>query len=292
MNIDTKPKQGSVDVGADGSPGGDAAVEWAVRHATARRRPLTLVTATGDPEDSAEILGSAEARRVLQLKARRASEHALGVVDRIAPGLDIDVRLPLQDPRQALIDISDHASVVVVGTRGRGPVRSLLLGSVSTVVAAQARCPVVVVRPGDRDDDGDLSRVVVGVDGSSASTAAVGFAFDLASMEGRELEAVHCWSAEETFIDPTSYQQRLERLDAHERLLTEVLAGYAEKYPDVVVSTHLPDASPVAGLVERSETAAALVVGSRGRSGVKSLVGSVSRSLIEHAHCTVVVVRP
>ena len=292
MSTITKLKQGSVVVGADGSPGGDAAVEWAVRHATARRRPLTLVTGTGDPGNSAEILGSAEARRVLHMKARKVSDHVLGVVERVAPGLDVDVMLPLQDARQALIDISDRASVVVVGTRGRGPVRSLLLGSVSTAVAAHAQCPVVVVRAGDRYDDGDLGRVVVGVDGSPASASAVDFAFDLASMEGRELEAVHCWSTDETFIDPSSYQQRLDHLDAHERLLTEALAGYAEKYPDVVVSANLPDVNPVAGLVERSDTAAVVVVGSRGRSGVKSLVGSVSRSVIEHAHCTVVVVRP
>jgi nucleotide-binding universal stress UspA family protein len=61
MSTVTELKQGTVVVGADGSPRGDAAVEWAVRHATARRRPLTLVTATGDPGDSVEILGSAEA---------------------------------------------------------------------------------------------------------------------------------------------------------------------------------------------------------------------------------------
>jgi nucleotide-binding universal stress UspA family protein len=58
------------------------------------------------------------------------------------------------------------------------------------------------------------------------------------------------------------------------------------------VHRHLPDASPVGGLVERSETAAVVVVGSRGRSGVKTVIGSVSRSVLEHAHCTVVVVRP
>ena len=292
MSTVIKLKQGSVVVGADGSPAGDAAVEWAARHATARRRPLTLVVATGDPGDSAEILGSAEAQRVLHRKARAVSDHVLTVVERVAPGLDVDVMLPLQDARQALIDVSDRASLIVVGTRGRGPVRSLLLGSVSTTVAAHAHCPVAVVRPVDRDEDGALGRVVVGVDGSPASATAVELAFDLASMEGRELEAVHCWSTGDTFIDPTSHRQRLDVLDAHERLLTEALAGYAEKYPDVLVHPHLRDAGPVAGLVERSESAAVLVVGSRGRSGVKSVIGSVSRSVIEHAHCTVVVVRP
>jgi nucleotide-binding universal stress UspA family protein len=243
-------KQGSVVVGADGSPAGDVAVEWAVRHANARRRPLTVVVATGDPGDSVEIIGSAEAARVLEDRVRKTSEHVLGVVERVAPGLDVDVMLPLQDARQALIDLSDRAFLVVLGTRGRGPVRSLLLGSVSTAVAAHARCPVAVVRPGDRDQD---ARVVVGVDGSAASASAVAFGFDMASMEDRELEAVHCWSTDESFVDPGSYEQRLDHLEAHERLLTEAVAGYAEKYPDVIVRTSMPDTSPVTGLVERSE---------------------------------------
>jgi nucleotide-binding universal stress UspA family protein len=292
MNTTAKLKQGSVVVGVDGSPAGEAAVEWAVRYATARRRPLMIVKATGDPGDSVEILGSAEARRVLRTNARRVTDHTLGVVKRLAPDLEVDVSTPLEDARQALIDFSDRASIIVLGTRGRGPVRSLVLGSVSTAVAAHALCPVAVVRPAEHDTGDERAHVVVGVDGSPASTAAVEFAFDLASMEGRELDGVHCWSTNDTFIDPVSYQQRLDHADQHERLLNEAMAGYAEKFPDVVVHRHLPDASPVGGLVERSETAAVVVVGSRGRSGVKTVIGSVSRSVLEHAHCTVVVVRP
>jgi nucleotide-binding universal stress UspA family protein len=292
MNATLKLKQGSVVVGVDGSPASEAAVEWAVRYATTRRRPLAIVKATGDPGNSVEILGSAEARRVLRTKARRITDYTLGVVKRLAPDLEVDVTTPVEDARQALVDFSDRASIIVLGTRGRGPVRSMMLGSVSTAVAAHAQCPVAVVRPAERDDEGRLAHVVVGVDGSPASTAAVEFAFDLASMEGRDLDGVHCWSTNDTFIDPVSYQQRLDHADQHERLLNEALAGYTEKFPDVVVHRHLPDASPAAGLVELSETAAAVVVGSRGRSGVKSVFGSVSRSVLEHAHCTVIVVRP
>ena len=292
MNTTLKLKQGAVVVGVDGSPAGEAAVEWAVRYATARRRPLAIVKATGDPGDSIESLATAEARRVLRTKARRITDHTLGVVKRLAPDLDVDVMTPVEDARQALIDFSDRASIIVLGTRGRGPVRSVMLGSVSAAVAAPAPGPVAVGRPAGHDDEGRLAHVVVGVDGSPASTAAIEFAFDLASMEGRELDGVHCWSTNDTFIDPVSYQQRLDHADQHERLLNEALAGYTEKFPDVVVHRHLPDASAAAGLVERSETAAAVVVGSRGRSGVKSVFGSVSRSVLEHAHCTVIVVRP
>jgi nucleotide-binding universal stress UspA family protein len=293
MNNNWKLRQGSVVVGVDGSPSNEPALEWAVRYASERRLPLTLAHGAGDPtEDAIEFLGSDEADRVLRDKAQRVIEHAAAAVQRLAPQLDVDVIAPLEDARQVLVELSGRASLVVVGSRGRGAVRSLLLGSVSTAVSAHASCPVAVVRPAERDVGEVRGHVVVGVDGSPASSAAVEFGFDLASTEHRELDAVHCWSLNDAFVDPASYSQRLDALDRHERLLSEAVAGYTEKFPDVVVNRRVPDVSPSAGLVGLSDTAAVVVVGSRGRSGLKSVFGSISRSVVEHAHCTVVVVRP
>jgi nucleotide-binding universal stress UspA family protein len=292
--MDTKSalRHGSVVVGFDGSPSSETALEWAVRYSTQRHLPLTLVHGPGDPRDTVEILGSVEAVRVLQRNAERVVQHASAAVQRLAPQLEVDVLAPLQDARQALVELSDRASIIVLGSRGLGSVRSLLLGSVSVAVASHAQCPVAVVRPSERDEGEQRGHVAVGVDGSPASSAAVGFAFNLASTEGRELDAVHCWSVEDAFVDPVSYSQRLDNEGRHERLLGEAVAGYAEKFPDVVVHRLQPHLSPSAGLVAQSETASVVVVGSRGRSGPKSVFGSVSRSVLEHAHCTVVVVRP
>ena len=138
---DMKPRQESVVVGVDGSPANDEAVSWAVRYATTSRRPVSVVTGAGDPRASAQILGSPEARRILRTETRRVTDHALGLVGRSAPGLDVDVMAPLENERQALIDLSHHAFIIVVGTRGHGPVRSLLLGSISAAVASHAACP-------------------------------------------------------------------------------------------------------------------------------------------------------
>jgi nucleotide-binding universal stress UspA family protein len=287
----TSIKQGSVVVGVDGSPGSDAALGWAMRYATTRRKPLVILNGAGDPAFYTAYTAPAEARQMLRLQARQVTDHALGTAKLLAPDLDIEVTAPLHDARDALIESSTRASLVVVGTRGRGPVRSLLLGSVSTAVAEHASCPVAVVRESDRDAT-EQAHVVVGTDGGPASTAALEFAFELASIEGRPLDVVHSWSAHDTFIDAASYAQRLQLMDEHERMLSESLAGYAEKYPDVAVTRHMPDGGAVQTLVEMSEGAAAVVIGSRGRTGAKVLAGSVSRIVVERAHSTVVVVRP
>lgn len=293
--MNTTIKQGSVVVGVDGSAGSDAALEWAVHHAVTKRKPLLIVNGAGDPSHSAEFVGATDARRILRMNARRVTDLSLGFVRRHAPELEVEVTTPLHDARQALLELSDRASIVVVGTRGRGPVKALVLGSVSTAVASHSSCPVAVVRPGVREPEGPEgtgtpAHVVVGVDGTSASTTALDFAFELASTEGRPLDVVHSWSNNDTFIDRTSYEQRLERLDDHYRLLTETLSGYAEKYPDVPVERFMPDGGAVQTLVGQSETAAVVVVGSHGKTGVRAVLGSVSRAVVERAHCTVVVV--
>jgi nucleotide-binding universal stress UspA family protein len=77
------------------------------------------------------------------------------------------------------------------------------------------------------------------------------------------------------------------------RLLSESLAGWREKYPDVDVRQTLVHQEPVKALVDSSPGAALVVVGSRGRGGFRSmLLGSVSHALVHHARCPVAVVRP
>lgn len=290
--MNTTMKRGTVVVGVDGSTGGDVALDWAVAHAVAYRRPLMIVNGAGDPTHSIELLGTTESRRALQMAARRVTDHALGSVRRMAPDLEVGVSTPLCDAREALVDLSHRASLLVVGTRGRGPMKALLLGSVSGAVAVHAASPVAVVRPANRRTDGEPAHLVVGVDGGPSSTAALETAFDIASAQHRPLDVVHTWSADDTFIDRNSYLQRAEQVETHERMLSESLAGYTEKYPDVRVHRQVTDGGAVPTLVAMSKAAELVVVGSRGRTGLASLLGSASRDLVERAHCTVMVVRP
>jgi nucleotide-binding universal stress UspA family protein len=284
----TSIKQGSVVVGVDGSTTGDAALGWAAHYAAARHRPLLLVHGAGEDRTGSDLFGHPGSP---QAAARQVIDRALDRVKDLGLLVDVEVSAPARDPREALLDCAAKASMLVVGTRGLGPVGMLLLGAVSAAVAAHASCPVAVVRP-DQAEDVGVRHVVVGTDGGPASTAALELAFDLASTEGRPLDVVHSWAGHDVFVDLESDGQRLEHMEEHKRMLAEALAGCAEKYPDVVVERHLPETSATETLLSLSGTASAVVVGSRGRTGPRALLSSVSRDLVERAACTVIVVRP
>lgn len=280
---------GSVVVGVDGTPFSDAALAWAVEYATTRHAPLCILHGAGDlGADRIPLRG--DARVMLADASRRVTDHAVSLVGRQAPGLEVTVRAPFEDPRYALLDVED-ASMVVVGTRGRGPVASLLLGSVSLAVVSYARCPVTVVRPTDVTPEPGAGEVVVGVDVDGSSQAALDLGFEIASMSGRSLVAVHAWPRHDMVYDAMRSAERLEVMDQHERRLAEALAGFGEKYPDVPVTPRMSDGGAVTALVKASEHAVHLVLGSRPTQRIPRYFGSVSRSVVEHAHCPVTVAR-
>jgi len=144
----TAPASGVV-VGSDGSPLSSTAIGEAFDEAHARQAPLTVVHAwlldfddTSLPAVDAKVL---EDRMVHQSGALTAQ----AVADWSAKFPDVEVRLRVLNahPVEALADLSREAELVVVGSRGRGGFRGLLLGSVSQGVLHHAHCPVMVVRP-------------------------------------------------------------------------------------------------------------------------------------------------
>ncbi|MEP6814559.1 MAG: universal stress protein, partial [Marmoricola sp.] len=138
---------GSVVAGVDGSAGSDTALAWAVEQATARHRRLVIVHGVDQPRVTSRLHGLVEARRSRRMASRRVTDEALMRVRRLAPELDVHVIAPVTGAAEALLGLADRASLIVVGTRERGPTRSLVLGSVSVAVACHADCPVAVVRP-------------------------------------------------------------------------------------------------------------------------------------------------
>jgi nucleotide-binding universal stress UspA family protein len=135
--------------------------------------------------------------------------------------------------------------------------------------------------------------VLVGVDGSSLSDRAVAFAFDEAARCRSALEVVNVWHpldhiAADRWSEAAMQEHRERRLSR----LEESVAGGREKYPEVPVRLAVADGRPAATLVELSERAALVVVGSRGHGGIAGLLlGSVSQNLLHHARCSVAVVR-
>jgi nucleotide-binding universal stress UspA family protein len=269
---------GAVVVGVDGSESSDAAVAWAVTYADTRHRPVVVMGAAGRSAAPAGRGDRHDARQARRMKARRATDRALGIVRKTAPQLDVQCTSPLTGAGEALVAASRRASLVVVGTRGRGRATSLLLGSVSIAVCERAACPVVVVHGTDTAEELMPGPVVVGTDGTDLSSDALAFAFDLASTEGLPLQVVHNVGRDSAHVD------------AHQRALEIAIAGHGERYPDVEVHRHLPLSGPVDTLAVLSETASAVVVGARAHHGPAAL-GSVSRAVVERARCPVVVVR-
>ena len=287
-------EQAPIVVGVDGSESAQEALDWAAAEASAMHRPLRIVhgfiwplmrvplgAASAGPEDGGF---QAVADRVLADAESRARS--------VAPDVKVTSELVVAAAAPALLRQAHDAELVVVGSRGLGGFAGLLVGSVGVAVAAHAPCPVVIVRSRP-DVPPAVGRVVVGADGSELSAAAIEFAFQAAARRGVSLTAVRAWtppfSAYPTLVVP------LDRIEAAERCtLLESLESARRTFPEVEVQARLVrDHHPGRAIIEASADADLVVVGSRGHGGFAGLLlGSVSQSVLEHANCPVVVVRP
>jgi nucleotide-binding universal stress UspA family protein len=182
------------------------------------------------------------------------------------------------------------ARLTVIGDRGHGGFAGLLLGSVGVALAQRCPTPLVVVR--GTTDPGPAAPVVVGIDGTPTSEAALAFAVAEAVEHRVPLMAVHAWQ-DVVFDTSVAPQIDWDAVETEERVtLAERLAGWTEKHPDLDVRRVLVRDAPAHALVERSRGARLVVVGSRGRGGLAGLLlGSVSQALLHHADCPVVIVR-
>jgi nucleotide-binding universal stress UspA family protein len=226
-------------------------------------------------------------------EGRRWLAEARDAAAEATPALVVETELAAMPTATGLLRESEDASVLVLGNRSRNALTGLLVGSTSQALASQAHCPVVLVRGGEQASH--TGPVVVGVDGTEASDAAVAFAFAEAAAQEAPLVAVHAYaeSVFETALASDNVPQdwTLQREIADETL-TERLAGWQEKYPQVRVERDIVRGRPTRALRRRARTASLVVVGRRGRGGFRDLVlGSTSQHLLHHATSPVAVVR-
>lgn len=179
--------------------------------------------------------------------------------------------------------------MIVVGSRGHGALLRTLLGSVSSALVHHAHCPVAVLHEQAPPEHRDAP-IVVGVDGSPASERATALAFEEASLRQVELVALHAWSDAE-WPEVAAIPWSAYSADAEETL-AERLAGWQERYPDVVVRRIVVRDHPAANLLAESESAQLVVLGSHGRGGFAGmLLGSVSSAVVHSVHTPVIVAR-
>ncbi|MGW5669032.1 universal stress protein [Micromonospora sp. NPDC003776] len=279
-------------VGYDGSADSSVALDWALDEAGRSGRPVRLayvfewLTVAGwiGPGVAPGIWPDETARRQVEDLVRKAAADA--AADR--PGLTVQGEVFDGPPALVLQERSAEAGMLVLGSRGHGGFGGLLAGSTAVSVTAHAHCPVVVVRDGQAVTSGP---VVVGVDGSETSLRALGFAVERAAQRDVPLRVLRIWEPPGDRWVPPGFDP--EEVTATERAAAEAdVAQWRETFADVPVEIRATPGNPAALLVEASREAQLVVVGTRGRGGLRGmLLGSVSQQLIHHAHCPVAVVR-
>jgi nucleotide-binding universal stress UspA family protein len=283
-------------VGVDGSPGSLRALDWAADEAALRHLTLRVVHAFAWPMldlplDAVTLSG---VERELRDNAKRVLDAAVTRVQHRTPGLPVVADAAEIDPAPALINASGAAAMLVLGHRGHGGFTELRLGSVSGHVAAHAGCPVIVLRGRQRPTQPAAlpGPVVVGVDDSEPSRAALAFAMEEASLRGLPLAVIHAWRRPVTAeTAPAGYDmENLARREA--RMVARMVATVREDFRDVRIEERILPGSATATLVDASRTSALVVVGARGRGGLTGLLlGSTSQQLLHHADCPVAVIR-
>jgi nucleotide-binding universal stress UspA family protein len=277
-------------VGVDESDGAADALRWAVDEAALDGAEVTAVMAWGFLDQHHTIVGERFDPAYSENDALAALEDykvaAIGP-DRAA---DAHARLICDLPGPALLDAAAQADLLVVGARGLGGFRGLLLGSVSQHCLHHASTPVAVIR--GRREVRRSGRVVVAIDGSDTARGALRWALTEARRRDASIEVVHAWQTPYLprigdGFDTTSYETASRRLIA-DAVTTADTTGLTKP-----VREHSVHGGAVETILDMADGADLLVLGSRGLGGLKRLVlGSVATQVAHHAPCPVVVVPP
>ena len=309
MDMNAQERPPAIIVGVDGTPAAHVALVWATEVAARRGEQLRIVHGLGMPMVMGAFSNSGSERYKASEQVREdghrllvdAAEYARGA----RPGLDVATVLAPEEAPAVLLNEAVRGDVIVVGSRGLGAVRAIMLGSVSSRTASHAPCPVIVVpeaEAGGGSGAGDQQhhgKVVVGVDGSESSRRALRFALRHALLTGSSVEVVNSWEvplpqdAESLAVDAEAMHE-----EVFDRQSEEIVAGVLaevvdDQTEDLDISAVRMQDDPVEALIRASRDADLLVVGSRGRGGVRGLImGSTSQGVLHHAKVPVAVLPP
>lgn len=264
------------------------AVAWAVARASARRQSVELLSVVGG------AIGTIGEGAVLEAALAATKEHLDEEAARIAAeGVTVTTRVEAGDPVTVLGEASRDAALLVLGSDYRGPGQGPARGSHGIRIAAAAHSPVVVVP--DFDLAGDRRGVVVGVDGSPVSEAAIAFAAAEADRLGEPLTAVIVWTPisaprSSLVVSPQAYRDGMEQT-AREALAIS-LGGLRSRYPGMQIEEAIAEGYPSVIINDLAEGARLAVVGSRGHGVVRRfLLGSISHEVLQRLATVTAVVR-
>jgi len=280
-------------VGVDGSATSLAALDLAADEAMARVAPMVVLHAVGPDERMDDV-----SRLVAAAVGRASAEH---------PGLSVDCEVVTGEPADVLVRRSPDACLLVMGHRQSRAFGELPIESAVARLVDRVEAPLIVHRPLDTSMDVPLPRpVLIGV-ADAGSDRMVEFAFAEAALRGAPVLAVHVWSAPGDSAPAGTHAGTRELAEAHddaERVLTEALDRWADKYPEVTVyravrhSLDVPvvltAASRAAQLVvvgsARPATAAERTAMGGGPGAYRPAMGSVAMAMVRRAGCPVAVI--
>ncbi|MDH3755298.1 MAG: universal stress protein [Acidimicrobiia bacterium] len=277
-------------VGLDGSSGSLRALNWAAETATRVDARLTPALAWQYPSLALMPFPAGYPVPPAESMEIDAKQRAAGMVQSIVELGAIDVTEPIV--RQGgsgvvLCEAAEGADLLVVGSRGLGSIKGTILGSVSAHCAAASPCPLAIIPSGEPDRP-PTDLVVIGVDGSPLSDAAVEWA-DIWAPENAILLVVHVWDIQ-LMVDGVAVDIDL---DAVEQAAAEIVDGAAS-----LVTRHEVETSTIRGdariqLKKLAKDADMLVIGARGHSVFERfLMGSVASYTAHHLVAPTVIVRP
>ncbi|MEU1755859.1 universal stress protein [Micromonospora matsumotoense] len=246
-----------------------AVVRLAAREAAAHGRELTLLHAFNWEAALAgpSVAGTRDAAEELVARAATAANE-------VEPGLPVSGEIVEGAPVGALVRRSGTAFLVAIGDGGMAGCGGCVPADAPAVqLAARAGCPVLVVR----HEPPPPGPVLVGVDGSPSSRAALLFAFGCAARRRARVIAVRA-------VEPG-------RPDDRDDVLGALVAQARRHHPDVPAECHTVCGDPGTVLVEQSRSAQLALVGARGDEPGRGMLGEVSQTLLYHSPAPVIVVR-
>jgi nucleotide-binding universal stress UspA family protein len=278
----------SIVVGVDESAGAAEALRWAVREGELHGWPVTAVLCWGYLE---QHHGTTPPRFDPAYTVSDATAAVHTIVGRVLGegAATVECRTVNDLAPRGLLEASADASLLVLGARGLGSFRGLVLGSVSQQCLHHATIPVAIVRADATGPRFGPKWIVVGVDGSETSQRALDWALEEGRVRRAGVEVVHAWNVPSVAVPLANAYTPLD--EAARNLVEHALEQADSSGLSMPVRPVVRRGSGGEVLVRLAEGADLVVVGSRGLGGFKGLLlGSVSHQVAHHAPCPVVVV--
>jgi nucleotide-binding universal stress UspA family protein len=279
-----------IEVGIDGAWREAGALTWALHESLLRREPLHALHVVEE-----------QLQRTQYYEPVVIAQSETDLVDDVrtwlkanGEGLDHAAALIVGLPAVSLTKAALGSRMLVVGRRGTGTFKRLLLGSTSEAATSLGQVPVVVV-PDGWTAASDHSPVVAGLDDSGENDRSVEFAVELAVERNAPLRLVHVWDVPPVYGWDTAMVMAASRdwaadADKHYEAVAD---QWRHKYPELEIQLEVRRGHAVDGLLHAAEAVHAqiIVMGGHHRPHLSVvLLGSVVRGVLQHATCPVAVV--